>query len=223
MNEYLIGYIESDIIPRYNDFDKAHQIAHVRTVIEQSLALAKIVNASNGYVDETGSKTIVDENMVYTVAAYHDLGMSIDRATHHKESAKMMRADVNLKKWFTEEQINIMSDAVEDHRASSKTEPRSIYGKIVAEADRFIETNDIIRRTLLFGLANYPELDKEGHLTRAEEHLNEKYAKGGYLKLWIKESENGERLKKLQTTIDDKPRLKVIMEKIWKEITTNSK
>lgn len=39
--ETLITYIETEIIPRYKDFDKAHNLSHVRTVIEESLALAR--------------------------------------------------------------------------------------------------------------------------------------------------------------------------------------
>ena len=37
----LTHYIETEIIPRYEHFDKAHSLSHVRTVIEESLALAK--------------------------------------------------------------------------------------------------------------------------------------------------------------------------------------
>lgn len=39
--ETLITYIETAIIPRYKEFDKAHNLSHVRTVIEESLALAR--------------------------------------------------------------------------------------------------------------------------------------------------------------------------------------
>ena len=38
----LITYIETAIIPRYKEFDKAHNLSHVRTVIEESLALARL-------------------------------------------------------------------------------------------------------------------------------------------------------------------------------------
>lgn len=65
----LTLYIESEIIPRYKAFDKAHNLSHVRTVIEESLALAKEYNAN--------------ESMAYAIAAYHDTGLCQDRATHH--------------------------------------------------------------------------------------------------------------------------------------------
>ena len=36
----LIHYVETEIIPRYEHFDKAHNRSHVQTVIDESLALA---------------------------------------------------------------------------------------------------------------------------------------------------------------------------------------
>ncbi len=73
--------------------------------------------------------------MVYTVAAYHDLGHHIDGKNHEKVSAEMLLADENLREFFSEEEIRIMTEAVYDHRASMEGEPRSIYGKIVSSAD----------------------------------------------------------------------------------------
>ena len=166
-------YIESEIIPRYDNFDAAHGRDHVEYVIAQSLKLAEHYD--------------VDRDMVYVIAAYHDTGLAVERKTHHLESGRIMRADRNLRQWFSEGQIETMARAVEDHRASSDHEPRSIYGKIVAEADRQIDPETIIRRTVQYGLSHYPELDREGHWQRMLDHLNEKYAEGGYLRLWIPE------------------------------------
>lgn len=101
-------------------------------VIEQSIAIARSLD--------------VDINMVYAIAAYHDTGLTVDRKTHHLVSDKIVREDMWLWDWFREEQIETMAQACEDHRASSHHEPRSIYGKIVAEADRFIDSDTIILR-----------------------------------------------------------------------------
>ena len=84
---------------------------------------------------------------------------------------------------------------------TSSSEPRSIYGKIVAEADRQIDSLTIIRRTISYGLSHYPELDREGHWLRTLEHIREKYADGGYLKLWIPESDNARKLEDLRELI----------------------
>ena len=126
-----------------------------------------------------------------------------------------MREDPRLRQWFTPEQIEVMAQAVEDHRASSDHEPRSIYGKIVAEADRQIDVETIIRRTVQYGLSHYPDLDKEGQWERTLEHLLEKYAEGGYLRLWIPESPNAARLKELQKLIKDRQALREYYDEIY--------
>ena len=183
----LHEYIEAEIIPRYGHFDDAHKTDHVRTVIEQSLMLAD-------KVDARGEGEPLNRDMVYAIAAYHDTGLCEGRKTHHLVSGRIIRSDEKLRLWFTPEQIEIMARAAEDHRASSDHEPRSIYGRIVAEADRIIDAQTIVRRTIQYGLSHYPELDREGHWQRMCEHLKEKYDYGGYLKLWIEESPNAARL-----------------------------
>lgn len=104
-----------------------------------------------------GSKTVISTDMMYAIAAFHDLGLQEDRKTHHLVSGRIVREDERLRKEFTPEQIETMAQAVEDHRASSDHEPRSIYGKIVAEADRLIDKDTILRRTLQYGFRNYPD------------------------------------------------------------------
>jgi len=203
MREGLQAYIEKEIIPRYRNFDKAHQEDHARNVIRQALDLSQFYD--------------VDPDMVYTAAAYHDTGLSIDRATHHLESGKIIRADRRLREWFSEQEIETIAEAAEDHRASAKTAPRSIYGRLIAEADRLIDPLTIIRRTIQFGLSHYPELDREGHWNRTLEHLQEKYGDGGYLKLWIPESPNAGRLEELRKLIRDPESLRSIFEQIFAE------
>ena len=74
---------------------------------------------------------------------------------------------------------------------------------LVAEADRVIDGETIIRRTVQFGMKHYPDLDFDGHIERAISHLREKYGRGGYLKLWIPWSDNAARLAELQDIIAD--------------------
>lgn len=199
----LSGFVESTVIPRYKAFDKAHQEDHARSVISRALDLA--------------SYYPVDRNLVYAAAACHDLGLSVDRKTHHLESGRIIRTMEELGQWFSADEIETIAQAAEDHRASSDHEPRSLYGRIVAEADRLIEPQQIIRRTVQFGLAHYPQLDKEGHWQRTLDHLHEKYYYGGYLQLWIPESPNAAQLENLRQIIKDEPFLKKIFEKIWAE------
>ena len=163
----LAAYIETEIIPRYAAFDRAHGIDHVRTVIAQSLDLARHYP--------------VDPDMVYTVAAYHDTG--------HLVSGELLAADAHLRRWFSEEQLATMRDAVEDHRASSAHTPRTLYGRIVAEADRCIDPETILRRTVQYGLAHCPAPDREAHFRRCVEHLENKYAEQGYIRALTRDKE----------------------------------
>ena len=203
VNKELQLYIEEYILPRYDRHDAAHRRDHADTVISQSLTLARNYE--------------VDMNMVYTIAAYHDTGIIHGREHHHTESKRILLEDKVLDRWFTPEQRAIMGDAVEDHRASSKSEPRTIYGRIVAEADRIIEPRSIIRRTVQFTLTHHPELNKEEGYARMVEHLNEKYNYGGYLRLWIEESENGCKLEELRQIIANKSLLRTIYDEIYNE------
>jgi uncharacterized protein len=195
----LITYLEHEILPRYEHFDAAHQRNHADEVIERSLTLAEHYE--------------VDNDMVYTIAAYHDTGLCEGRDTHHLVSGRIIREDKKLRDWFTEEQIETMAQAAEDHRASSGHEPRSIYGKIVAEADRLISPEKVIRRTIQFTQDHFPNYDKEQQFQRFREHLMEKYSDTGYLKLWLPESENAPRLEELRKIIRDEHKMREAFEK----------
>ena len=205
MNPELVQYIESEVIPRYAAFDKAHREDHARAVIERALAMGKNYE--------------INQDLLYTAAACHDLGLAVDRKTHHLESGKIIRADERLRQWFSPEEIETIAQAAEDHRASATTPPRSIYGSLVAEADRMIVPETIIRRTVQFGLSHYLELDKEGHWQRTLEHLHEKYAEGGYLHLLIPGSPNEEPLARLRTIIKDEAGLRKLFEQIYADET----
>lgn len=201
----LKEYIEEEVIPRYAAFDAAHREDHARMVVSQSMEIARHYD--------------VRPDMAYAIAAMHDLGLEEGRETHHTASGRIVRGDARLREWFTEEEIEVMAQAVEDHRASSGHEPRSIYGKIVAEADRFIVPEKIIERTVQYGLAHYPALTRDGHWQRTLEHLHAKYAEGGYLRLWFPESPNAARLAALRAIIRDDSRLRAIFDATFDRLT----
>lgn len=200
----LMEFVETQILPRYTAFGESHGLRHVTRVIRNSLKLATVTGA--------------DINMVYVIAAYHDLGMSGPRAIHHITGGKILQADARLKKWFSPEQIKIMKEAVEDHRASSSRQPRSIYGKIVAEADRDIDVHEIFMRAVQYGMENYPEKTKEEQWKRFSSHMEEKYSRNGYIKLWIPNSPNEKALNELRNIIENKVELRKHFEKIFEEL-----
>ena len=75
----LMEFVEKNILPRYAEFGRSHGLEHVTRVIRNALQL----------VNTTGA----DIDMVYVIAAYHDLGMSGPRAIHHITGGKILQAD----------------------------------------------------------------------------------------------------------------------------------
>lgn len=199
----LKEYIESEIIPRYDNFDGAHRRDHVRSVIGQSQELSR-------YYD-------VNPEIIYAAAAYHDLGLCEGREKHHLVSGRIIREDKVLLNWFNVEEIEVIAEAAEDHRASNETPPRSIYGKIIAESDRLIDPETVIRRTVQYGFAHYPQMNREQMWERTLTHLQKKYGYGGYLKLWIPESSNACRLEELRKIIADEKRLRSMFDRFYDE------
>ena len=208
LREEIKTYIESEILPRYDGFDAAHRRDHADMVISRSVELAERLGA--------------DVEMSYVIAAYHDTGLAVGRDVHHTESKRILLEDSALREWFSADDIAIMGDAVEDHRASSKQPPRTLYGRIVAEADRLIVPRTILRRTVQFTLTHHPELDREEGYARLVEHMREKYDYGGYLRLWIEESDNAQRLEELRRIIADKPLLRRLYEEIYNELVVRN-
>lgn len=217
INTELEKYIYEEVVPRYREFDDAHKEDHALTVIAQAMHLLEGRDewVSSHECTDPFWLTAVDENMLLAAAACHDLGLVNGRDNHHMDSGSIIRCDSRLAQWFTPEQTEVIAQAAEDHRASGKGAPRSIYGMIVAEADRVIDGETIIRRTVQFGFKHYPDLDREGHIARAIAHLHEKYGRGGYLRLWIPWSENALRLNALQDTIADPDAILREVERIY--------
>ncbi len=204
LEEYIYRYV----VPEYAGFDAAHREDHAQTVIDQAMQLLErmphwICEAKAAGQDVSEWDMEVRRDILLAAAACHDLGLVNGRDNHHLDSGKIIRADEKLKEWFSSDEIETIAQAAEDHRASGKSAPRSIYGMLVAEADRVIDGDTIIRRTIQFGFKHYPDLDREGHIDRAVAHLREKYGRGGYLKLWIPWSDNAARLSELQDIIAD--------------------
>jgi uncharacterized protein len=193
----LREYVEKVILPRHETYDAAHRPDHIRRVMARAMQ-------------------IQPSAMTYAAAAMHDIGICEGREVHHLASGRIIRADKELRRWFSEDEIETIAQAAEDHRASATSRPRSPLGCIIAEADRDIEPETIVRRTVEYGLSHYPDLDLEGHWQRTLDHLHEKYAEGGYLKLWMDDSPNAAPLAELHELIKDKPRLRKLFEAIMK-------
>ena len=191
----LQDFVEQKVIPQYRHFDTAHGEQHVRRVIARTMLLRPTSAA-------------------FAAAAMHDLGLAHGRERHHLESGRIIRACRELRQWFSDAEVEQIAQAAEDHRASAKEPPRSMLGCIVAEADRDVEPETIVRRTIEYGLSHYPELDREGHWQRTLQHLDEKYSDNGYIRLWLPDSPNAAPLAELRALIADRPRLRLMFDEI---------
>ena len=206
--EEVERFLEQEIVPRYDAFDAGHRRDHVHHVMRESRRLA-------------AHYPRVNRSMLLVAAAYHDLGLEVGREVHHLESGRIIRQDHRLRRWFTTCQIETIARAAEDHRASAGHAPRSIYGRLVAEADRQIDGDTIVRRTIQFSLAHCPGLDREGHYRRFLDHMAQKYAAGGYLRLWIPESDNAARLAAFRALLSRPEELRRAFDRAFDALTGN--
>ena len=195
----LQEYLHSHILPQYESFTDGHDRTHVETVLRESLYLAR--------------KYAADVDMLSAAAAFHDLGMPQGRKTHHLTSARIFLADPVMPRFFTPAQRTAIAEAIEDHRASAGSPPRSLFGRILADADHFIVPEDILRRTLLYGKTNYPDLSPDEHLARVRQHLQDKFLSDGYLRFWLNDPRSLAGLEALRALAADEPLLRAVCEK----------
>lgn len=200
----LVEFIEKNILPRYTAFDDGHSLSHVTTVIRRAVKLAASIGA--------------DVNMAYVIAAYHDIGLEGPRGIHHLTGGQILAHDARLKQWFSVEQIRIMKEAVEDHRASASRAPRSLYGKIVAEADRDLDADSVFRRAVAYGIAHYTKMSVEGQFLRFKQHIEAKYGPNGYIRLWLPGTESERELTRLRAIINNVSELRAIFNRLYAEL-----
>ena len=192
INKELKNYIENNIFPEYEKNEKGHSVDHIRYVIERSFQL----------VEE--NKLNVNPDMVYTIASYHDIGHHIDSKTHEIISADIMSKDKNLSRFFNDDELVVIKEAIEDHRASAKDDPRSIYGRIVSSADRNNNVEDCLRRTYTYGKKLNPNATDEELFQRAYDVLVNKFGEDGYAKFYFKDTQYEDFLRKLRELLRDK-------------------
>lgn len=176
----LDNYLNT-LVKKYNKFDGAHDEQHALMVIKNSVYLA------NRMMKDENME--LDMNMVKTIATMHDLGLAYDRETHHTKSGEIVRKDRNLRKYFTEEQIEMIAKAVEEHRASYKGEYTSMYSKIVSDADRMDDINTMISRSYKWNKKHHPDLNDEELYKVIIGHLQDKYGEKGYARFNTKYAE----------------------------------
>jgi len=192
INKELKKYIEENIFPEYDKNEKGHDINHIKYVIDRSFELVK------------ENELDVNSDIVYTVAAFHDIGHHIDSKTHEIISADIMYKDKNLKKFFNDEERLIIKEAIEDHRASAKDDPRTIYGRIVSSADRNNTVEACLMRTYTYGKKLDPDATEESLFERAHDVLTKKFGEDGYAKFYFKDKKYEKFLKDIRKLLSNK-------------------
>lgn len=195
VNNEIRKYIEEEILTKYeiNNIG-GHGIEHIESVIARSFELNEKFNLN------------LDENMIYVIAAFHDIGYKVDADNHEKVSSEMFLEDETIKNFFDQTQISIMAEAIVDHRASLEYEARSIYGKLVSSADREVVPTNILKRSILFQAGKHkgenPTLKEV--IEYSYQKLSKKYGKGGYAKMYFEDDKYINFLQVVQEIIEDK-------------------
>ena len=207
VNKKLRNYIEKNIFPRYEKY-YSHGMIHINNVIDNMMMLAD-------YYD-------LDKNMAYVIASYHDIGLNVDRENHEHESGKVLMNDLELKKYFTDEEIITMKEAVEDHRGSRKTRPRNFYGECVSDSDRDFDIPLLAKRQLATSLKNYPELKNfDEHFERCYEYICRRLNDNGKFNLWTNNPILVDRRDRFQKDYLDKELARSIYKKEWDRISSD--
>lgn len=203
MNQDLKQYIENNIFPMYDRY-YAHGMLHINNVINNCLMLADYYN--------------LDTNKAYTIAAYHDVGLSVNRDNHEKESGKLFIKDQELRKYFSDVEIEEMKQAIEDHRGSRKEPPRNMYGKILSDSDRDFDIKILAKRQLATSIKNFPDLVTfDEHFERCYSYMTKRIEGFGHFNLWTNNPSLVEQRNKFEKAYLDKE----IYKKEWQRISEN--
>ena len=204
------NYINKEIKPLYKTFDKAHNLSHFKFVTQNCVEYAKeLIKKGND----------VNLEIAYVVGALHDIGISKGREGHAKSSGAMVRVDEKLKKLFNEETIELIAQAVEDHSSHLDYEPRSIYGKIVADADRNNTKYLVFSRPIKFGIKNESFRDRKGHIDSVYEFVKQKFGRNGYVKYWLDVPQTRKEQTEVWELLDNEEVCKAYIGGLFDEIT----
>lgn len=209
VNPELKTYVETHIFPEYSKNDWGHQLGHINYVIRRSFEFARIAEKNDKEIvhshNANPSAHKLNPDIIYAVAAYHDLGHHIDATHHEKISAKMFREDAQMKRFFSPAEIETVAEAIEDHRSHRENPPHSIYGRLVASADCNINTEVMLRRTFTYRVRNFRNFSLDEIIHDARQHLLAKYGKTGYAlnKMFFDDPEFEASLRELQDITSD--------------------
>lgn len=163
VSEDLKLYVSENIFPEYEKNDQGHGILHIKEVIRRSFALNDTF------------KLNLKPDMIFTVAACHDLGKYIDHENHHVIASQKFYNNGEFKRFFSDEERIVIRDAIYDHRSSKEDTPRSEYGKLVSSADRNTTIEIVFIRSFFVASKRMPLMKIDDYLEYTIERLKKKY------------------------------------------------
>lgn len=205
----LLKFINEEIKPIYKTFDKAHNLSHFNYVVNNCVEYGKAL---------LQKEISLDLEIAYVVGAMHDIGISKGREGHAKSSGQMVRNESKLKSFFNQETIEIIAQAVEDHSSHLEYEPRNIYGKIVADADRNNSAYLVFSRPIKYGIKHESYRDRESHINRVYEFVQNKFGRNGYVKYWLDIPQTKKEQQAVWTLLDNEKLCKSYIAGLFDEI-----
>lgn len=194
IDQKLKKYIDEVILPQYNSNIGGHGIEHINDVINRSFELNEVFNLN------------LNPNMIYTIATFHDIGYKLDPENHEQVSADIFASDRFMKEFFSDAERETIYEAIVDHRASLEYVARSTYGKLVSSADRAIDIEKMLQRSIDFQRdkhksENPTDMDV---IEYSYKKLASKYGKGGYAKMYYPDQKYQDFLNGMQELVADK-------------------
>lgn len=195
INLELRRYVEENVLSKYDTNNVGgHGRDHIITVINRSFEIAEEFDLN------------LDNNMIYVIAAYHDIGYREDPDNHEEVSSRKFLEDVKMREFFDAQSIEIVSEAIIDHRASLEYEARSDYGKLVSSADRETSVTNMLTRSFLYQKDKHssekPTTDQI--IEYSYKKLSSKYGKGGYAKMYYPDQKYKDYLEEMQNLLENK-------------------
>jgi len=210
----LLHYIKNEIKPMYKNFDKAHSTSHFNFVTNNCIEYGK-------ELQKQGQD--IDLEIAYVVGALHDIGISRGRENHAKSSGDMVRKDINLRQFYDDNIIEMLAQSVEDHSSHLAYEPRNIYGKIVADADRNNTMYLVFSRPTKYSIKNEKHLTRDEHIDKVYNFVQDKFGKNGYVKYWLNIPQTTKEQLRVWQLLDDEKSCKAYIGGIYDEIKKGKK
>lgn len=195
----LKKYVEEVLFPQYAKNDQGHGILHILEVVRRSFVLNKSLDLN------------LNPNMIFVIAASHDLGKYEEHDTgekHAKIAGRRFIENQSFSRFFTDSQRQTIKEAIEDHSSSLEDMPRSDYGKLVSSADRNTSIEMVFIRSFFVGKRKNPDQNIEDYLEFTLNRLRKRYGEEDPENMFFADSDYETFLKDMRELLKDGEKFK---------------